>query len=74
MHWVLLFLGVIAAIDLPVLLRQRRWGDLAAFAAVWCAALALGLLQASSLPLPSVAEVITAAARQALRSGAAVLR
>ncbi len=66
MLWVIAGMSCILAIDLPPVLRQRRWRELISFFAVWAAALAAGLVQAANLPIPSVGALIIAGVRYVL--------
>ncbi|NLG25121.1 MAG: hypothetical protein GX558_07170 [Clostridiales bacterium] len=54
MMLVVVCFALIAAIDLPPLIRQKSWREMAVMAALWCVGAALAVLLARGVVLPSV--------------------
>lgn len=49
----LLIYTFIAWLNIPGLIRQKAWGDLAAFSVLYVAAFVLGLLYVLDIPIPN---------------------
>lgn len=58
MLWVVLIMSLIAIFQVPVLLRQKQWGELLGFSALWIIAAAYSLMVALNVPLPTLLEVL----------------
>jgi hypothetical protein len=58
MLWVVLIMSLIAIFQVPVLLRQKQWGELLGFSALWVIATAYALMVALNVPLPTLLEVL----------------
>ncbi len=56
---IILIMAVIAIYQVPGLLRERQWRELAAFALVWLVAGAYAFLTAIRFPLPTVVEAVS---------------
>ncbi len=59
MFWVILTMALIAAYQVPPMLRQKEWQALTAFVLVWLAGTIYALLAVARVPLPTVVEIIT---------------
>lgn len=59
MLWVILIMISIAIYQVPGLLRQKKWRELAVFALVWLVAGIYAFLAVMRYPLPSVIEMLT---------------
>lgn len=59
MIWVVLVMLSIAIYQVPRLLRQKQWRELAAFGLVWLAAGIYAFMTAMELPLPTIVEIVT---------------
>jgi hypothetical protein len=58
MIWVVIIMSLIAIFQVPVLLRQKQWGELQSFSILWIIAAAYSLLAALDVPLPTLLEVV----------------
>mgnify|MGYP000917348229 CR=1 FL=1 len=58
MLWVVLIMSLIAIFQVPALLRQKQWGELLGFSALWVIATAYALMVALNVPLPTLLEVL----------------
>jgi len=58
----MIYVGVlmvfIALFQVPIIIKKRRWRELAAFAVIWSLAFAYALLMAARAPLPNPTEVL----------------
>jgi hypothetical protein len=59
MFWVILIMISIAIYQVPGLLQQKMWRELAAFALVWLTAGIYALLVVMRYPLPTVIEMLS---------------
>ncbi len=50
---VVLIMLLIAAYEVPIMLRLKEWGELWAFAFTWCVGLMLGILQVTGVKIPN---------------------
>jgi hypothetical protein len=57
---ILLIMFLLALMQLPSLVNQKQWGELAAFAVLWLFATAYALLIGADVPVPNPTEVIRA--------------
>lgn len=55
----MLIMIAIAVYQVPGLLRQKQWRELAAFALMWLVAGVYALLTAMRFPLPTLVEALT---------------
>jgi hypothetical protein len=58
MIWVVIIMSLIAIFQVPVLLRQKQWGELQSFSILWIIAAAYSLLVVLDVPLPTLLEVV----------------
>lgn len=58
MIWVVITMSLIAFFQVPVLLRQKQWGELQSFSILWIIAAAYSLLVVLDVPLPTLLEVV----------------
>ncbi len=58
MLWVVLIMSLIAIFQVPALLRQKQWGELLGFSALWVIATVFALLVVLDVPLPTLLEIL----------------
>lgn len=58
MFWVALAMVLMALIQVPAMVNQNKWSELAGYAAVWLAATVYTLLITSGVPIPSPTELL----------------
>lgn len=54
--WVVM--ALMAIVEVPILMRKKMWGELAAFSVLWVSATLYASLIAADIPIPSVAQII----------------
>ena len=58
MFWATLTMIFIALIQVPAMVNQKRWPDLAGYSAVWILATVYALLIAAEVPVPNPTELL----------------
>ncbi len=58
MFWVALAMVLMALIQVPAMVNQKKWPELAGYAAVWLAATVYALLIAAGVPIPNPTELL----------------
>lgn len=58
MFWVALFMILLALLQVPFLVKQKQWGDLAGYGLVWIMAATYAMLVAGRVPLPRPVEIL----------------
>lgn len=58
MFWVAAAMIAMALIQVPAMVNQRKWPELAGYAAVWIPAAAYALLVAAGVPIPNPTELL----------------
>ncbi|NLA26974.1 MAG: hypothetical protein GX878_06215 [Firmicutes bacterium] len=58
MFWVALTMVLMALIQVPAMINQKKWPELAGYAAVWLAATVYALLITAGVPVPNPTELL----------------
>ncbi len=58
MYFVLLGMFLMAALEVPKMLRQKQWGELIVFGSLWFFATLYASLVAAEAPLPNPTDLI----------------